>query len=59
MDNYRKFYAPMFHHVPDRRIWSEYIVDQMIFPPDVRRLLRRPPSGRICDTMDGERESHR
>jgi len=31
-------------------------VDQIIFPHDVRRPPGRPPSVRICGTMDGERE---
>ena len=34
-------------------------MDQMIFPPDVRRSPGRPPSIHIGGTMDGEREDHR
>ena len=57
VENYTETYARLFHPVLDLHTWAEYN-RPLILPPEFRRPAGRPPSVRICTTMNEGREGH-
>jgi len=58
VDNYTKTYAPLIHHISNKRHYEPY-KKPLILPLEYKKSIGHSPSVRISDTMDKDREGHK